>query len=124
MNYVKHFDWGFGAVVFLAIVMCVWAVAMTRLRRERNRKMVEEVRRAHQVAGENHTVKWAYHTLTEAMRSDPSFASSWQCNIAIPIFDLAKGKLTLPEANAIADHLMKHLFEVPPSDERGSQSHS
>lgn len=31
--------------------------------------------------------KWAYHTLTRAMRRDPSYAHSWFCNISMPIYD-------------------------------------
>jgi hypothetical protein len=31
----------------------------------------------------------------------------------MPIYDGAKGKLTLEESNAIAHTLMKHLFDVP-----------
>jgi len=54
----------------------------------------------------------AYRTLSRAMQADPDFAHSWQCNIAMPIFDGSHGKLTLEEANAIADDLMSHLFEV------------
>jgi hypothetical protein len=55
----------------------------------------------------------AYQNLTQAMRNDPMYAHSWQCNIAMPIYDGAKGKLTIEEANKIADNLMKHLFDVP-----------
>lgn len=54
----------------------------------------------------------AYRDLTGAMKRDPGFAASWQSNIAIPILDGAKGKLTHAEANEIADRLMRHLFEV------------
>ena len=50
------------------------------------------------------------------MRDDPSYAHSWQCNIAMPIYDGAKGKLTIHEANAIADDLMRHLFTLTPND--------
>ena len=55
----------------------------------------------------------AYRTLTKAMKRDPDFAHTWQCNIAMPIYDGANGKLTHAEANTIADTLMKHLFDVP-----------
>lgn len=55
----------------------------------------------------------AYKKLTKAMRDDPSYALSWQCNIAMPIYDGVNGKLSHAEANAIADTLMKHLFDVP-----------
>lgn len=62
----------------------------------------------------------AYRALTKAMRDDPDFAHSWQCNIAMPILDGAKGKLTHAEANAIADELMQHLFEVKRPNESSS----
>ena len=54
----------------------------------------------------------AYRALTKAMRDDPDYAHSWQCNIAIPIMDGANGKLTHAEANDSADTLMQHLFGV------------
>ena len=54
----------------------------------------------------------AYKTMSKALQSDPTFAISWQCNIAMPILDGAKGKLTPSEANAIADQLMQHLWGV------------
>jgi hypothetical protein len=56
----------------------------------------------------------AYNTLAQAMRDDPSFALSWHCNIAMPILDGSKGKLTHQEANEIAERLMSHLFDVKP----------
>jgi hypothetical protein len=58
------------------------------------------------------TVAQVLATLTGAMKSDPDFAHSWQCNIAMPIFDGANGKLTIGEANNIATTLMRHLFGV------------
>lgn len=54
----------------------------------------------------------AVRHLIKAMQDDPSFAHSWQCNIAMPIYDNANGRLTLEESNYIADKLMAHLFEV------------
>ena len=54
----------------------------------------------------------AYGHLSDAMKNDPSFALSWQANIAMPILDGSRGKLTHAEANEIADRLMKHLFGV------------
>jgi len=54
----------------------------------------------------------AYRDLARAMQRDPDFAHTWQCNIAMPIYDGAKGKLSLDESNEIADRLMRHLFEV------------
>lgn len=54
----------------------------------------------------------AYRDLAAAMKRDPSFAHSWQCNIAMPILDKSNGALTHEQANEIADHLMRHLFGV------------
>lgn len=54
----------------------------------------------------------AYKNIAAAMQNDPSYALSWQCNIAMPIYDGANGKLSHEEANAIADKLMAHLFGV------------
>jgi len=54
----------------------------------------------------------ANRDLQRAMQKDPDFAHTWQCNIAMPIIDEADGKLTLKEANKIADRLMAHLFNV------------
>lgn len=52
------------------------------------------------------------------VRDDPDYAHSWQCNIAMPILDGAKGKLTHAEANAIAENMMRHLFEVKRPNDR------
>lgn len=52
----------------------------------------------------------AYRTLTKAMRDDPGYALSWQCNIACVIFD--SNVCNQKQANEIADKLMAHLFEV------------
>lgn len=62
----------------------------------------------------------AYRHLSKAMQDDPGYALTWQCNIAMPIYDGANGKLTLPEANAIADRLMNHLFNVKQPNESSS----
>jgi len=53
----------------------------------------------------------SYKTLTQAMRDDPEYYKSWQCNITMPIYDGSKGKLTIEESNEIATKLMNHLFE-------------
>ena len=57
-------------------------------------------------------VNRAYQTMANALRNDPEFAQSWQANIAMPIYDGAKGRLTHAEANEIADKLMAHLWGV------------
>lgn len=54
----------------------------------------------------------AYRKLTKAMKDDPDYAHSWMCNIAMPIYDNSKGKLSLQECNEIADILMSHLFGI------------
>lgn len=54
----------------------------------------------------------AVRDLSKALQEDNSFAITWHANIAMPIYDGAKGKLTPAEANAIADNLMQHLFQA------------
>ena len=66
--------------------------------------------------------KWAYRSLTRAMRRDPNYAHSWFCNIAMPIWDdLNEGCVEPPfskqKVDRIADHLMQHLFGVKNSSE-------
>lgn len=58
-------------------------------------------------------VQLAVETLSKALQEDPSFAIAWQSNIAMPIYDGARGRLSHAQANEIADRLMKHLFGVP-----------
>lgn len=58
----------------------------------------------------------AYRKLTKAMKDDAGYAQVWQSNIAMPIFDNCKGKLTHQECNDIADRLMQHLFEYEDTD--------
>ena len=54
----------------------------------------------------------AYRTFSKALQDDPGYAHTWYCNIAMPIFDEAAGKLTHAEACSIAVNLMWHLFKV------------
>jgi hypothetical protein len=54
----------------------------------------------------------AYRTFSKALQDDPGYAHTWYCNIAMPIFDEAAGKLTHAEACSIAVSLMWHLFQV------------
>jgi hypothetical protein len=54
----------------------------------------------------------AVRHLSKALQEDNDFAISWHANIAMPIYDGAKGKLTPAEANQIADSLMRHLFQA------------
>jgi dihydroorotate dehydrogenase len=51
----------------------------------------------------------AYRDLTKAMRADPDYAHTWQCNIACPLMDEG---LSHEAANRAADRLMRHLFGV------------
>jgi hypothetical protein len=51
----------------------------------------------------------AYRDLTRAMKRDPDFAHSWQCNIACPLMDEG---MNHADANQAADRLMRHLFGV------------
>ncbi len=57
----------------------------------------------------------AYWQLKRSLKSDPMYAHAWKCNIAMPIYDNCKGKLTIVECNEIADRLMKHIFSVDTS---------
>lgn len=57
----------------------------------------------------------AYSTMCKAMQDDPSYAMTWQCNITMTIYDRAEGKITVKEADVIADALMAHLFQVKKS---------
>ena len=67
--------------------------------------------------------RWAYRTLTKAMKRDPDYAHSWQCNIACPLMDEG---MNHADANRAADRLMRHLFGVKSnirrSDTSGGQS--
>jgi len=58
------------------------------------------------------TAKQAFETLTQVMREDPYYAWVWHSNIMMPIYDGAKGKLTIEEAEKISKDLMRHLFEI------------
>jgi hypothetical protein len=65
--------------------------------------------------------KWAYRTLCRAMRRDPSYAHSWFCNIAMPIYDEVNRGCVEPilsgkQAGVIADKIMRHLFGVENSE--------
>ena len=64
-------------------------------------------------------IEEANKTLTDAFKSDPDFAHTWQSNIAMPIYD--NSNLGLPKCNEIADVLMKHLFDYskPPLTKTG-----
>ena len=52
----------------------------------------------------------AYRHLCKAMKDDPSYALSWQCNIACVIF--YANVCNQKRANEVADKLMAHLFEI------------
>ena len=54
----------------------------------------------------------AYRALTQAMRDDPDYAHTWKGNMAMPIFDGAKDKLTIGQVDAMAEKLMQHLLEI------------
>jgi len=68
----------------------------------------------------NNAKKWktrlAVSHMKSAMKKDPDYANTWQCNIAMPIMDNANEKLSHKEANDIADILMRHLFDVVKQD--------
>lgn len=60
----------------------------------------------------------AFNHLALEMRNDPSYAQTWQANIAMPILDGCKKRsiaMTHAQANELADDLMEHLFAVKPA---------
>jgi hypothetical protein len=67
----------------------------------------------------------AVRHLSKVLQADNDYAITWHANIAMPIYDGAKGKLTPAEANEIADNLMRHLFqanaEYPPQVRPGCE---
>lgn len=65
----------------------------------------------------------AYNHLAGAILADPSYAITWQANIAMPIFDgCAKRNIpmTHAQANELADDLMAHLWRVAPGKVRAA----
>lgn len=61
------------------------------------------------------TTQEAVEHLTVQLQSDPDFALAWQANIAMPILDGCRKReipMTHENANALADDLMLHLFQV------------
>ena len=54
----------------------------------------------------------AVRDLERAFQTDDSFVLTWKCNIAMTLID--RTRLSRDEANAAADHLMRHLFGVKP----------
>jgi hypothetical protein len=58
----------------------------------------------------------AFNHLAEQIRDDPSYFQAWQANFAMPILDGCKSAgiaMTHAQANALADRLMAHLFDLP-----------
>lgn len=51
----------------------------------------------------------AIHTLEDAVRSDPQYAWSWQCNLAMSAVDEGVDPVT---AHKIADRFMYLLFRM------------
>lgn len=53
----------------------------------------------------------ALNAVKRAMAADPELAWSWQCNIAMPLFDAVRN-ISHWQANVGAARLMRHLFDV------------
>lgn len=63
------------------------------------------------------TTQQAVDHLMRELQADPSFAMAWQSNIAMPILDGCRRRgvrMDHATANALADDLMLHLFNVKP----------
>jgi len=60
----------------------------------------------------NRPVARAYRTMAKALQNDPGYAKSWQANFAVTIYDGARGRLNLAEADEIADDLMRFMWGV------------
>lgn len=59
-------------------------------------------------AGIGH-IQVAMAILSKAMKEDPSYAWSWHCNLAMPIYDQGVSHST---ANLAAARLMEHIFNA------------
>lgn len=60
---------------------------------------------------------WAVRYLSKQLQRDKAFRDSWHANIAMPIYDAVNADCVEPimsnaQASAIADRLMKHLFDA------------
>lgn len=69
---------------------------------------VTAMNEACQTAGVN-PIAVAFRALANVMQSDPGYAWSWHCNIAMPIHDEG---VTHRTANLAAARIMRHVFEV------------
>lgn len=69
---------------------------------------VTAMNEACQTAGVN-PIAVAFRALANTMQSDPGYAWSWHCNIAMPIHDEG---VTHRTANLAAARIMRHVFDV------------
>ena len=58
------------------------------------------------------SIKTAFETLKKAMQDDPSYAWTWQANIAMTIYDSEVDDDAHRHANTAAANVMQHLFQV------------
>jgi hypothetical protein len=56
--------------------------------------------------------KKAYYKFVKLIQDDSVYAHKVMCNICMPIFYGTNGKLTISEAQIIAEDLMDHMFHV------------
>lgn len=80
---------------------------------ESKEKYTPRLRERLRVAWKNWKVRKtakAFQTLKKAIHDDPDYARTWHANIAMPIYDSG---VNIHKANDVADHLMKHIFDVP-----------
>jgi hypothetical protein len=52
-----------------------------------------------------------FDEIKNAVGSDPSYAWSWHCNLAMSALDASKGTIDHTTANVIAAGQMRHLFQ-------------
>lgn len=64
--------------------------------------------------------RWAYRTLTNAMKRDCDYARTWKDNIACPLMDEG---MSHEAANRAADRLMQHLFKIKPNAKDEPRAH-
>lgn len=69
---------------------------------------VTAMNEACEAAGVN-PISVAFRALVNVMQSDPSYAWTWHCNMAMPIHDEG---VTPRTANLAAARIMRHVFEV------------
>ena len=58
------------------------------------------------------TTKEAYEHISNALKTDPDYAWSWHCNIAMAILDADDADVSHKDSNIAAAHVMERCFGV------------